>query len=150
MGEKSGDLGGFFKRLTRLSGIIHGSKSGSSTKAFQPGQALVEEGKAGKALYLISRGQVEIRKAVATGGHRVIGVRGEGDAIGEMALVDDEPHSASAIATEETETMVMSREEFNRHLDEMDPFMREIVCLLVRRGRLMADMLAEDVETSDP
>ena len=64
--------------------------------------------------------------------------------IGEMALFDNKPHMASAIALEENVVNAMSRDEFRRRLEEMDPAMRGILKLMVQRVREMADDLMKD------
>jgi CRP/FNR family transcriptional regulator/CRP/FNR family cyclic AMP-dependent transcriptional regulator len=83
---------------------------------------------------------------------------------GELALLDGEPHSASAIAVEPTETLVLGREAFDRLLDEQPALRRALLAALageLRRltghveslhfldlaGRL-ASRIADLVETS--
>ena len=54
---------------------------------------------------------------------------------GEMALFDDQPHMASAIALTPVVTLMLSRDEFRKRVEAMDPLMRGIVVLMVKRLR---------------
>ncbi|HEX7481765.1 MAG TPA: cyclic nucleotide-binding domain-containing protein [Polyangiales bacterium] len=65
--------------------------------ARQAGEGLFAQGDAGDALYIICDGSV----AVLAAGHEVARL-GAGQCIGELALLDDEPRSAAAIATTDT------------------------------------------------
>lgn len=63
---------------------------------------------------------------------------GKGEVIGELALFDDHPHVATATATEETTVTTISGDEFRRRLESMDPIMKGVVTILVKRFRQMA------------
>lgn len=69
-------------------------------KRFAPGEMITKEGAAGSELYVITEGFVEImlgeRPAASA---RVVVSLGPGQIIGEMALVDQGPRSASVRAT---------------------------------------------------
>ncbi|MCH7937392.1 MAG: cyclic nucleotide-binding domain-containing protein [Proteobacteria bacterium] len=76
---------------------------------------------------------------------KTLATRSRGDVIGELALFDNHPHMASAVAVEETVVTAMTKKEFQRRVEEMDPAMRGIVMLLVKRTREMAnDLLKTD------
>lgn len=105
---------------------------------------LVTEGEMGDAAYVIVKGQVEIRKSLFGINPRVLATRSEGDVIGEMALFDNKPHMASAVAIEETVVNAMSRDEFRKRLKGMDPVMRGIMNMMVKRAREMAEDLMHD------
>jgi CRP-like cAMP-binding protein len=108
---------------------------------FEARNVLFEEGEQGEAAYLIREGAVEIRKGIHGDYPLILATRVKGDIIGEMALFDDHPHMATAVAVERTEVLAISRREFRRRVDEMDPAMKGIVILLVKRLRQMADDL---------
>ena len=61
------------------------------------GEFLFREAEAGECLYLIRRGQIEILSGQTS--LRRIALRGKGEVIGEMALLDAGQRSASARAT---------------------------------------------------
>lgn len=70
---------------------------------FEAGQILMREGAAGGEAFLI----VEGRAAVAIGGREVSSV-GPGDLVGEMALLDHSPRSATVTATTRMRLLVMT------------------------------------------
>ena len=111
---------------------------------FPKGAPLVTEGERGDAAYVIVEGKVEIRKSLFGVSPRVLATRSKGDVIGEMALFDDKPHMASAVAVEETVVNAMSRDEFLKRLEGMDPVMRGIMNMMVERAREMAEDLMHD------
>lgn len=108
---------------------------------FKKGAPLLEEGKNGDAVYLIKSGRVEVRKGVRRDYPQLLGIRGPGDILGEMAMFDDRPHMATAIALEDTTVLVMSRDEFQRQLEPMAPIMKATIRVIVKRAREMADLL---------
>ena len=109
-------------------------------RVFPKGAVILKEGEMGDSVFIIVEGKVEIRM----GGEenpKTLATRSRGDVIGELALFDDHPHMASAIAVEETVVTALTKTEFQRRVEEMDPAMRGIVMLLVKRTREMADDL---------
>jgi len=111
---------------------------------FPAGAILFKEGETGDSAYVIVEGRVEIRIGQLGPSPRTIGSRGRGDVIGEMALVDDKPHMASAVAMEETVVNAMPRDEFRRRLDAMDPVMRAVLKMMTDRMREMAGDIKAD------
>lgn len=76
------------------------------------GEALFHEGDPGDCLYLVKSGSLKIIKESADG--KVLGFKKEGAALGEMALVFNEPRSAGAVADGETVVMSLSRGDFEK------------------------------------
>ena len=114
---------------------------------FQPNDVLLHEGKIGEEAYLIRSGRIEIIKGVCSDNPTVVASVNKGNVIGEMSLVDDRPHAASAVAAEETHVTVISKEEFRRRFDLMDPIMKGVLKILVERLRLVADQSRKQEET---
>lgn len=83
---------------------------------FPRGQVLFEEGDPGDALYIIRSGRVAVLKGdldMPT----ILGYRGAGEIIGEMALLEDRPRSASVVVIEDLHTFAISREKFQQFLN---------------------------------
>lgn len=74
-----------------------------------------EEGDRGDHFYIIVQGEIELRKGVGTGAKRLAVLRA-GQAFGEMALLNQTPRSASAVAVADTYMLSVSREAFGRIL----------------------------------
>ena len=81
---------------------------------FSPNDYLLKEGATDDAAFLITSGKVEIRMGEMSDSPVSLAVLGKGDVVGEMALFDDHPHMASAVALEETKVSAISRDEFKR------------------------------------
>ena len=72
----------------------------------------IECGDASSSLYLILSGSVKVYGPDGNGGERVLGVRGPGEHLGELALLTDAVRTASVVTLEETELLVLSRRSF--------------------------------------
>jgi signal transduction histidine kinase len=84
-----------------------------------PGQQIFKEGDSGDGIYLIKSGLVQI-SAVLNGGERVVLTRlGPGELFGEMAVLDQNPRSATATAEQQTEAYFISRDSLLRLLEDI-------------------------------
>ena len=100
---------------------------------------IFDEGEKGDASYIIRSGKVEIRKGARSANPVSLAELGKGDMFGEMALFDDRPRMASAIALTDVEVIQMPREDFLERLSTIDPTMKGMVLAMVARVRKMAD-----------
>jgi len=71
-----------------------------------PGQAVVREGEAGDALYVIVRGEFEVTVAVRA---EPIGRLGEGAFFGELAVLTNRPRSATVTAISDAQLLEIDR-----------------------------------------
>ena len=113
--------------LEVLAGIVEERRVDGGTELFR-------EGDVGDAVYLIVKGSVCV--VVGTGEHeKVINELGPGACIGEMAVLDAAPRSATVRATERTRALRVPGEGFKRVLAEHPEMSQAIVAELVRRMR---------------
>jgi CRP-like cAMP-binding protein len=96
------------------------------------GAVLVKEGQPGREAFIVASGAAEVRVA-----DQAVGYAGAGDLVGEMALLDAQPRSASVVAITPMRLLVMDPSEFASLLD--DP----------RSARWIAASLASRVRSSD-
>lgn len=122
-------------------------KTGFESVTYSENQVIFEEGETGDAVYLIISGQVEIRKGMKSSDPQTLAVLSKTDIFGEMALFDDSPRMAEAVARTNVELILIKRDEFNRRLDSVDPVIKAISVYLVERVRHMAD---EFLKRKDP
>jgi len=109
-------------------------------RVFFKGDMVVKEGEEGLRAYLIEQGSVEVFRTV--GGRRVvIGKRGKGNVLGEMALIDSALRVASAVATEKTTCVVISRAEFERLVIRTSPLMKGLLRVLVANVRSLDELV---------
>lgn len=76
------------------------------------------KGDPGTAFYVIASGRVKIALTSPDGKELILRRFGAGDFHGELALLDDEPRSADAIATEPSILLVLQRDAFRQFLAE--------------------------------
>ncbi len=93
-------------------------------RRYRRGETIFHQDDPGDALHIIEAGAVKI-VLPSPGGDEdaIIATLGPGDFFGELALLDDEPRSATAVAVEPTDTLVLRRDAF-RHLVDTDPGLR--------------------------
>lgn len=86
----------------------------SHNRSYVAGEYIFYQGDPGIGLYIIRDGEVEIKRETETGHMFSLATFGKGDFFGELALVDGEKRSASAIAKSDTRLSVL----FKPDLDE--------------------------------
>src|SRR5215216_2543091 len=83
----------------------------AKTVSIQAGELVFEEGSPGDALYVVLDGELEVTKR--QGGQDVLlAVRGPGEFIGEMSLLEQAPRSASVRTLQESRLLVISQAAF--------------------------------------
>ena len=82
----------------------------SRLKSLQPGEYVFQEGDAGDGFYFIIRGKIQISARFGDNQRRVFAAFGPGEFFGEMAVLDDAPRSADAIAEEASDVYFVPRE----------------------------------------
>jgi CRP/FNR family cyclic AMP-dependent transcriptional regulator len=86
-------------------------------RTVSPGSVLLSQGEQGLGLFILTKGTVRItRKNSPDGAEEVLATAGVGDVIGEMALLDDLPRSATVTAVDEVTMLALSLWDFRRIL----------------------------------
>jgi len=104
---------------------------------FEAGQTVFSQGDAADRMYVVSSGTVALSI-----GDRVVEVVGPGGLFGEMALIDREPRSATAVAESDCELVGIEKRRF-WFLVQETPYFAEIV-MRVMAGRLRRENLPQD------
>ena len=103
------------------SGIIRLLPSGlrqlTTPVAFEAGEVIFYEGEAGDAMYLIRAGGVAVIRG-SFDAPLILGYRDAGEFVGEMALIDDLPRSATVVALQPVQLLKITREDFEQLLAE--------------------------------
>ena len=71
------------------------------------------------AFYVVVSGQVKVMLIAEDGREVILSLMQPGDFFGEMALMDEEPYAESAIAMEDSELLLLRRDEFRRCITEI-------------------------------
>ncbi|MEP7082165.1 MAG: cyclic nucleotide-binding domain-containing protein [Chloroflexota bacterium] len=97
-------------------------------RTYAAGETIVEEGEKGVALYVILSGRVRVERS-----GEALGELGPGDFFGELALIEDEPRSATVIAVDETECILFVAWEFRALIKEQPQVAVPIMLALIER-----------------
>jgi signal transduction histidine kinase len=121
-------------------------KQACQERSYTSGQAIFREGDAGDGSYLIKSGSVEISVVVDGQGERKVFAReGPGALFGEMAMVDNQPRSASAIAREETTAYFIPREAILAAMTRSPEFMTRLMRVITQRLREFNRQFVDEV-----
>lgn len=103
-------------------------------REFSKGEVIFSAGEEADVAYVVRQGTVEIT-SVRNGTSELVEVLAQGDFFGEMALVDNQPRSATATALEDVVLAVFTKEEIERSLEKSDLLTYSLVKLLTKRLR---------------
>jgi CRP-like cAMP-binding protein len=81
-------------------------------RRFRRGEVLFHEGDPGDALLVVVSGAVKVVVPSEDGGEAILATLRRGDFLGELAVLDGAPRSASAVALEATEALALPRDQF--------------------------------------
>jgi CRP-like cAMP-binding protein len=98
--------------------------------AVEPGHRLFAEGEAGDVMYFVLEGAVEVTR----GGH-VVETLGDGAIIGELALIDTTPRSATATTSAPSRLVRIGRDEFTFLVQEHPTFALQVMAVMAERLR---------------
>lgn len=104
-------------------------------RRFRRGEIIVERGQKSNALYILLTGRARVIASDPRGREVILAVLQPGDYLGEMSLIDNEPHSATVRAEVQTDVLVLGRAEFARCLPENSSLSYAIMRGLVQRLR---------------
>jgi len=94
------------------------------------GTTLMTQGDPGAEMVIVGDG----RASIARNG-LVIAERGPGEVIGEMALLSDQPRTATVTLLEDSRLVLIERDGFRELMDEMPAFRERIKASLAQRAR---------------
>jgi len=101
-----------------------------------PGEVIVPQGRDGYGFFIIASGKAEAIREKVDGSKAVVNTFGAGDFFGELALLDNGPRTASVIATEPTECLILPRENFLGVLRRDGEMAVDIMVELAKRFRM--------------
>jgi signal transduction histidine kinase len=112
---------------------------------FHAGEVLFSAGEPGDGFYIIDRGRVQIFAAVAGSEPRLLATLGPGDTVGEMAVLDDGPRSATARAECDTAARHLTREQLLRLFEERPAIALEFIREFSGRMRALNQKYLDEV-----
>ncbi len=118
------------------------------TRTYPKDTMIFSESQPGKELYIIQQGSVKITKIV-NDNEVLLALLKPGDIFGEMALLEDKPRSASAIAHEEAVLLAVNKDNFKRMVATQPQIITRLTQLLSERIWFIYKQLA-NTQISDP
>src|SRR5450755_1811336 len=105
------------------------------------GAVLFQRGEPGDAMYVVKTGRVEVFFKNDTGERIVIEVAHPGDFFGEISLLDSGPRTASAVATEDLEALVVDRGDLDELFRLHPAAVFDLLAATGKRLRVTAELL---------
>ncbi|HEX3865149.1 MAG TPA: Crp/Fnr family transcriptional regulator, partial [Gemmatimonadaceae bacterium] len=93
------------------------------------------------SLFVVREGRVKVVLIGEDGREVILGVLGVGDHFGELALIDDGPRSAHVIAMEDSNLLVLRRDDFRRRVEQTPGIAWSLLTELSRRLRRADDKI---------
>lgn len=104
--------------------------SGRNVNVYKKKQVIYNEGNHPNRLFLVQRGKVKLYKSNEDGKDLTIGLFGEGDFFGYMALLENSVYRETAEAMEDSEIAIIPREDFDAVIRENPIVMRKFLQIL--------------------
>jgi CRP-like cAMP-binding protein len=113
-------------------------------RRYRRGEVLFHEGDLGDSVHLLATGRVAVRTTTPDGDSVTYAVAGAGEAFGELALLSsDHRRTATVVALEDSETLALRREQFERIRARHPGVDRMLVEILAARVRRLSAHLVE-------
>lgn len=120
----------------------------SSERRVRRNQTIFQRGDNGSSMMAVLRGRVRISTVSGDGKEVTLNTINQGEIFGEIALLDGEPRSADATATEDTTLLVVERRNFLPFLRQNEDLFLRLLAVLCRRLR-RTSMALEDIALFD-
>jgi CRP-like cAMP-binding protein len=122
----------------------------SRLRQYERGELIFAEGDAPDVFLTIVRGRVKVFKATPAGKEIILEIFGAGDPLGAVAIYEDRPLPASAVALEPTECLSIARQDFFQLLEQHPGLVRGLLSSLTIRlaelTRRLVDLTGARVE----
>lgn len=123
------------------------SMNSQNVMQFESGERIFKEGERGELMYILLKGAVDLKMKVEGGETVLKTVDTANEFFGEMALLDDRPRSASAVATRLTQVLAVDQSTFENMILTNGKFALKIIKVLAERIRRSNDQVSDLIET---
>lgn len=104
-------------------------------KQFKKGDTIFKDGQAGQTMFIILQGEIEITKMLGDQ-KTVLANLAPGSVFGEMSIIDNQPRSATAVASSDVVLLEISREMFRKRMEEVPKWLQAFFGIIVERLRV--------------
>jgi len=115
---------------------------------FDQGATIFKENDEGSEMFIIIQGLVEIRKSTGAASSKILSTLQKGDMFGEMAIIEKQPRSASAVAVQPTKALVLNEKLYDSMIGTNPDFARKMNKVLSERIR-RADAIIQNIMTTN-
>jgi CRP-like cAMP-binding protein len=120
----------------------------ADTHSIKQGEVLIRQGDEGDSLFMIHEGWVKIVTQDSKGEELIINKCGPGETIGEMALLDQAPRSATVVALSDAQVLELRREDFLEILDQRPDLALALIRSYSSRLRFSTTYIQKAIEWS--
>lgn len=106
-------------------------------------QTVCHKGEAGDALYILISGKLKVAAQSEDGREAILAILEDGETFGEMSLLDARPRSASVVAVQDSELLVIKRQDFLQYLERQPKVAIALLGILCERLRGMDGMMED-------
>jgi len=118
-------------------------------RRYRRGETIFHQGDPGDSLYIVESGSVKIVLPSPEGEEgAIIATLSRGDFFGELALLDGAPHSATAVASEPVEALILQQARFEELLETQTGLRHALIAGLVAELRRLTSHV-EDLHFLD-
>ena len=107
----------------------------STTRTYAANTILISEGDYTDSLYVVLEGEVKVFASDDQGKEVILNILGPGQYFGELALLDDEPRSASVKTLGPTKVMVITKQDFKNSLASDSEMIYNLIKSLIQQVR---------------
>ncbi len=112
-----------------------------TVEGHRPGSEVIKQGSSGAAAYFVIDGTCEVRRETRRGSRRVAILK-RGDFFGELSIINPAPRSATVVAMEETDLLVLTENDFRDALRTNRSMAMQLVRALAKRLQVREDEFA--------
>lgn len=115
----------------------------AKTSFIKSRQVVCSRGEPGDALYVLITGKLKVTAESGDGRELILAILDAGETFGEMSLLDGKPRCASVTAVQDSELLVIRRQDFLLFLEQHPKVAIELLAILTQRLRGMDDMMGD-------
>ena len=133
-----------FQALRSVSKAVYFESNQDLLRVYPKDTMIMSENQSGADMFIIQDGRVKISKIV-DGTEVTLAILKKGDMFGEMALLENKPRSASAIAEEDCRLMTVNRQNFDQMVATQPQLVARLTTMLSERIFVMHRQLANSL-----
>lgn len=116
---------------------------------FKKGDSIFAEGEETRGIFLIQSGKIEIFKSTVDGWKQTLSVLGPGSFFGELSIIENRRHEANAVAIEDSELFLITKEDFRgiegEDLELAVKILKKLVAVLSKNLRQMNEVFLKAI-----